>query len=52
MAERKNVKCEVDEQTLQLLKEQIEKIAYGTVTVVIHEGKIVQIEISEKVRLA
>lgn len=39
-------------EALRKMKEEIEKINYGSVTAVIHEGKIVQIDTSTKIRLS
>lgn len=41
----------VDDETLRQLKEQIEHIQYGSVTVVVHAGKVVQLETNTKIRL-
>lgn len=51
MGNEKNRKCEVSEKQLEIIKGEIEKIQYGTVTVVVHEGKIVQVDTSTKLRL-
>jgi hypothetical protein len=42
----------VDEEVLQQIKNQIEQIQYGSVTIVIHDSKVVQLDTSEKIRLA
>ena len=41
----------VDEQTRQILA-ALDGIRYGSVEIVVHDGRIVQIERREKVRLA
>lgn len=51
MGELKDKKTKVDEQTLLKIREEIEKIQYGSVTVVIHDGRIVQLDTSTKIRL-
>lgn len=51
MENAKKNNLEANEKALQKLKEEIEKINYGSVTVVIHEGKIVQLDTSTKIRL-
>ena len=44
--------CEkLEGEDIRLLLEYIKKIRYGSVTVNIQDGKIVQIEKSEKIRL-
>jgi hypothetical protein len=42
----------VSEHELQLIAEYIESIQFGSVSVVIQNGKIVQIEKNEKIRLS
>lgn len=44
-------KTSVDEQMLQKIRTEIERIQYGSVTVVIHDGKIVQLDTNTKTRL-
>lgn len=51
MAENREKKTAIDGQTLNRIKNEIEKIQYGSVTIVIHDGKIVQLESSSKTRL-
>ncbi|MNM39611.1 hypothetical protein D3C76_951830 [compost metagenome] len=41
----------VNEQVSQKLNELIKGISYGTVTIVIQDGKIIQIEKNEKFRM-
>lgn len=41
----------LDRENIKLLLDYINKIKYGSVTVNIQDGKIVQIEISEKIRI-
>lgn len=44
-------KNEVTEKELLTIKEFIETIKYGSVNIVIQDGKIVQVEKNEKLRL-
>lgn len=39
------------EETLDKIKETVESVKYGTVTLVIQDGYVVQIEKNEKIRL-
>lgn len=41
----------VREKNLKLIKEYIESIKYGSINIVIQDGKIVQIEKNEKIKL-
>lgn len=41
----------VNQQLLDQIAEEIEKIQFGTVTVVIHDGRVVQLDMSSKKRL-
>jgi hypothetical protein len=45
---RKNV---VQEKDLKKIREFLETIQYGSVTIIIQDGKILQIEKNEKIRL-
>lgn len=51
MGETEKRTGKLDEATLHRLQEEIEKIQFGSVTVVIHEGKIVQLDTNQKIRL-
>jgi hypothetical protein len=51
MQNEKTKTATVDEETLQQIKKQIEQIRYGSVTIVVHDGKVVQLDTSEKIRL-
>lgn len=51
MAGARSGKHGVDELVMKQIKEQLEKIQYGSVTVVVHEGKIVQLDTNAKIRL-
>lgn len=51
MSETKNNRPEISEIVLNRIKEQIEKIEYGSVTVVVHDGRVVQLDTSTKIRL-
>ena len=42
----------VSERELTKIKEYVESIRYGSVNIIIQDGKIVQIDKSEKIRLA
>ncbi|TCL60020.1 uncharacterized protein DUF2292 [Kineothrix alysoides] len=44
-------KDSISNQEWNKIKEYIEAISYGSVTVVVQDGKIIQIEKNEKVRL-
>jgi hypothetical protein len=37
---------------LQVVKEHLERIRFGSIALTIHDGKIVQLDITEKRRLA
>lgn len=50
MAETKK-KHEISEKAWQQIHSALENLQFGSVTVVVHEGKIVQIETNEKTRL-
>jgi hypothetical protein len=41
---------EMDEQAVRLLKETLNGMLYGTVQIVVHEGRIVQIDKTDKKR--
>lgn len=45
-------KSEGKKDILNQIEEQMDKIEYGSVTVVIHGGEVVQLDISEKIRVA
>lgn len=47
----KEKKSEANEKAFQKLREEVEKIEYGSVTAVIHDGKIVQLDTNKKTRL-
>ncbi len=47
MAEKKNV----TEKELAKIKEYVESIKFGSVNIIIQDGKIIQIDKSEKIRL-
>lgn len=42
---------EVSKEALQKIKEFIEDVQFGSVTVIVQDGKVIQIEKHEKVRL-
>ena len=42
---------ELDEQTARLLTETLNGMLYGTVQIVVHEGRIVQIDRTDRKRL-
>jgi hypothetical protein len=41
----------VAKEDLQKIKEFIEAVHFGSVTVIVHDGKVIQIEKNEKLRL-
>lgn len=43
--------AKMDDEMIRQLKEQIEHIQYGSVTIVIHAGKVVQLDTNTKIRL-
>lgn len=52
MSEENRQNVALDDETLRQLRERIEHIQYGSVTVVIHGGKVVQLDTNTKIRLA
>lgn len=44
-------KTQVSEETLQIIKEFIEDIRFGSVTIIVQDGKVIQLEKQEKRRL-
>ena len=40
------------ERVLALIREQLDRIRFGSIALSIHDGRVVQLEISEKKRLA
>ena len=40
------------ERVLALIREQLGRIQYGSIALSIHDGRVVQIEVSEKTRFA
>lgn len=42
----------IDDEILKSIKEKIENIRFGSVTIVVHDRKIVQLETSEKTRFS
>lgn len=51
MGESRDKKTEVDERLLQKIREEIEKISYGSLTVIVHDGRVVQLDTNTKIRL-
>lgn len=51
MSEKKVLKTRVDEETVKKIVERIEQTQFGSVTIVVHEGKVVQLETNAKIRL-
>lgn len=41
----------VTKEDLLIIKEFIEDVRFGSVTVIVHDGKVIQIEKNEKLRL-
>jgi hypothetical protein len=48
MADKKTV---VSDEVVKILNNKIEDIKFGSIVVTIQDGKVIQLEISEKVRL-
>lgn len=44
-------RCEISKGVMKQVEEQIKKIQYGSVTIVVHEGKVVQLDTNEKIRV-
>ena len=40
----------VSDEVLKSIKEELEKLKYGSVTVIVHNGKAIQLETSKKTR--
>lgn len=40
-----------EEDALRLIKSEAEKIAYGSVTAIVRDGQVVQVETNRKIRL-
>lgn len=51
MAERTNEKTILTDDQIQRIRQAVESIRYGTVTLVIQDGRLIQIDRSEKIRL-
>jgi hypothetical protein len=51
MGQGKETKTKMDAATLQKIQAEVDKIQFGSVTLVVHEGKIVQIDTNNKIRL-
>ena len=51
MAERTNEKTILTDDQIQRIRQAAESIRYGTVTLVIQDGRLIQIDRSEKIRL-
>lgn len=51
MAERTNAKTILTDDQLERIRQATESIRYGTVTLVIQDGRLIQIDRSEKIRL-
>lgn len=51
MAERTNEKTILTDDQIQRIWQAAESIRYGTVTLVIQDGRLIQIDRSEKIRL-
>ncbi len=48
---KKYIKNYIDEAILKEIREALESLDYGTVTITIHSGRTMQIEVTEKKRL-
>lgn len=51
MSNKKERINKIDEKLLNRIREQIEQIQFGSLTIVVHEGKVVQLEQQQKIRL-
>lgn len=49
--ENKIVKHELGKEQLELIQEMVSSIQFGTVSIIVQDGKIVQIEKNEKYRI-
>lgn len=50
MENEKEKNADANEKALQKIKEEIEKIQFGSVTAVIHDGQIIQVDTNTKLR--
>ena len=48
----KDTLCRSLQESLELMKAQIDRLAFGSIAVTIHEGRVVQLEVTEKRRLS
>lgn len=51
MEEEKVRKSEIKEEDIARIRELLSDIRYGSVTIIVQDGKIIQIEKNEKMRL-
>lgn len=51
MEETRDENIKMDEQVLKKIQEEVRKIQYGSVTIVVHGGKVVQLDTNTKIRL-
>lgn len=51
MAENSKKREKISEEELQKIKKFLEELSFGSVTIIVQDGKIVQIEKNEKIRL-
>ena len=47
-----NKRHNIEEEVWKQIRNALEQIQFGSVTIVVHEGKVVQIETNEKKRLS
>lgn len=46
------MKNQVPQDVIEKITEQLSSLKFGELTVVVHDGKVVQIEVKEKIRLS
>lgn len=46
------MKNQVPQDVIEKITEQLATLKFGELTVVVHDGKVVQIEVKEKIRLS
>jgi hypothetical protein len=49
--ENKTIKHELGKEQLELIQEMVGSIQFGTISIIVQDGKIVQIEKNEKYRI-
>ena len=51
MAERANAKTILSDEHIERIRQAAESIRYGTITLIIQDGRLIQIDRSEKISL-